>query len=228
MTKGRIIRGYLGIETTGIQPGQINARDGSGVPVVAVVPNSPAADAQIQRGDVIQKFNGHDVRNFTELRRLVSQAELDKKVDVQVARNGKPVTLSAKIKEEPANYGLARALPPDAPGQPAPSPDEPDADEPEQPDGSVLDSIEVRELTPQLAQRLGVPGDVRGVVVAQVGSEIGGGQLRAGDVIEAINQEQVTSVQDYQQAIQSLDPSQPQVLSVCRQRSRSFVVVKPR
>ena len=108
------------------------------------------------------------------------------------------------------------------------SPDEPDADEPEQPDGSVLDSIEVRELTPQLAQRLGVPGDVRGVVVAQVGSEIGGGQLRAGDVIEAINQEPVTSVQDYQQAIQSLDPSQPQVLSVCRQRSRSFVVVKPR
>ena len=228
LTKGRIIRGYLGIETTGIQPGQINTRDGSGVSVVAVVPNSPAADAQIQRGDVIQKFNGHDVRNFTELRRLVSQTELDKKVDVQVARNGKPVTLSAKIKEEPPNYGLARAVPPDVPGQRTPSPDEPDADAPEQPDGSVIDSIEVRELTPQLAQRLGVPGDVRGVVVAQVGSEIGGGQLRAGDVIEAINQEPVSSVQDYQQAIQSLDPSQPQVLSVCRQRSRSFVVVKPR
>jgi serine protease Do len=228
LTKGRIIRGYLGIETAGIQPGEISARDGSGVPVVAVVPNSPAADAQIQRGDIIQKFNGHDVRNFTELRRLVSQAELDKKVDLQVARNGKPVTLSAKIKEEPANYGLTRALPPGAPGQRTPSPDEPDADEPEQPDGSVLDSIEVRELTPELAQRLGVPGDVRGVVVAQVGSEIGGGQLRAGDVIEAINQEAVTSVQDYQHAIQSLDPSQPQVLSVCRQRSRSFVVVKPR
>ena len=114
------------------------------------------------------------------------------------------------------------------PGQGTPSPDEPDADEPEQSDGGVLGSIEVRELTPQLAERLGVPDNVRGVVVTQVGSEIGGGQLRAGDVIEAINQEPVTSVQDYQQAIQSLDPSQPQVLSVCRQRSRSFVVVKPR
>ena len=42
------------------------------------------------------------------------KTELDKKVDVQVARNGKPVTLSAKIKEEPPNYGLARALPPGA------------------------------------------------------------------------------------------------------------------
>jgi serine protease Do len=91
-----------------------------------------------------------------------------------------------------------------------------------------LGAIEVRDLTPQLAQKLGVPPGVRGVVIAQVGSDTGAGQLRAGDVIEAINQEPVTSVQDYQQALQALDPNQPQVLSVCRQRSRSFVVVKPR
>ena len=51
-----------------------------------------------------------------------------------------------------------------------------------------------------------MPAGVRGVVVAQVGSDIGAGQLRAGDVIEAINQEPVTSVEDYEQAIQSLDP----------------------
>jgi serine protease Do len=230
LKKGRIIRGYLGIETTGIQAGQMNAPDASGVPVVSVLPDSPAAAAQIQRGDIIQKFDGHDVRNILELRRLVSQVELDKKVEVQVTRKGKPVTLSATIKEQPANYQLARALPPPgAPGPQAPSPNEPDTDQPEQPNGGgVLDSIEVRELTPELGQRLGVPASVRGVVIAQVGSELAGGQLRAGDVIEAVNQEPVTSVQEYQQAIQSLDPSQPQVLSVCRQRSRSFVVVKPR
>ena len=227
LKRGRIIRGYLGIETTGMQVGPEGARDDSGVVVAAVVPNSPAAAAQIQRGDIIQKFDGHDVHNIAELRRLVSQVELDKKVDVQVARSGKPVTVTAKIKEQPENYGLARALPP---GQPAPSaPNEPDAGEQDQPPGGggALDSIEVRELTPQLAQTLGVPPSVRGVVVAQAGSGSGAGVLRAGDVIEAVNQEPVTSVQEFEQAIQSLDPSQPQVLSVCRQRSRSFVVIKP-
>jgi serine protease Do len=231
LKKGRIIRGYLGIETTAILPGQSNVQEGSGVPVVSVLPESPAAAAQIQRGDIIQKFDGHEVRNITELRRLVSQTELDKKVEVQIARKGQPMTLSATIKEQPANYQLARAVPPDARGrQGAPSPNEPDADEPESSErvGGALDSLEVRELTPQLAQRLGVPASVRGVVIAQVGSQLAGGQLRAGDVIEAINQEPVASVQEYQQAIQSLDPNQPQVLSVCRQRSRSFVVVKPR
>ena len=104
LKQGRIIRGYLGIETAAPQPGQPSASDDSGVVVAAVVPNSPAAAAQIQRGDVIQKFDGHDVRNIAELRRLVSQVELDKKVDVQVARNGKPVTVSAH------DQGTARGL----------------------------------------------------------------------------------------------------------------------
>ncbi|HEY1581761.1 MAG TPA: trypsin-like peptidase domain-containing protein, partial [Chthoniobacterales bacterium] len=76
LEKGRIIRGYLGIETTAFQPGQPNSGNGSGVPVVAVLPNSPAAQAKIQRGDVIEKFDGREVRNITELRRLVSQVEL--------------------------------------------------------------------------------------------------------------------------------------------------------
>src|SRR5438105_3654935 len=81
LKQGRIIRGYLGIETAAPQPEQASANDDSGVIVAAVVPNSPAAEARIQRGDLIQKFDGHAVRNILELRRLVSQVELDKKVE---------------------------------------------------------------------------------------------------------------------------------------------------
>ena len=228
LKQGRIIRGYLGIETVRTQPGPLGGSTDKGVVVAAVMPDSPAAEAQIQRGDIIKKFDGHEVHNITELQRLVWQVELNKNVEVQVVRDGKPVTLAAQIKEQPPNYGVAQATPPRQPS--SPSQDEPDADEQDQPPDAngVLDSIEVRELTPQLAQQLGVPAGVRGVVIAQVGSDIGTGQLRPGDVIEAINQNPVTSVQDYEETIQSLDPSQPQVLSVCRQRSRSFVVVKPR
>ena len=79
-----------------------------------------------------------------------------------------------------------------------------------------------------LAQTLGVPPSVRGVVVTRVGAGGGAGELRSGDVIEAVNQEPVDVVREYQEAVQQLDPSRPQVLSVCRQRSRSFVVVQPR
>src|SRR5436305_11920245 len=65
LKKGRIIRGYLGIQA------QVNPQDpienGEGVVVGDVVPGSPAADAHLQKGDVIRKFNGREVRNFQQL-----------------------------------------------------------------------------------------------------------------------------------------------------------------
>ena len=227
---GRIIRGYLGIETTPVDAVRGTQPDSPGVLVVSVVPNSPAAEAKLQRGDIIEKFNGHEVHNIIELRRLVAQVELDKKVELQLSRNGKPVTTSAQIREQPQNYETARLQPPNSRALPPPSPNEPE-DEDQQPGGaapneSAMGSIAVRELTPELAQSLGVPPNVHGVVVAQVGENAG--QLRPGDVIEAINQDGIESVQDFDKTVQSLDPSQPQVLSVCRQRTRSFVVIKPR
>ena len=227
---GRIIRGYLGIETTPADAVRGTQPDSPGVLVVSVVPNSPAAEAKLQRGDIIEKFNGHEVHNIIELRRLVAQVELDKKVELQLSRNGKPVTTSAQIREQPQNYETARLQPPNSRALPPPSPNEPE-DEDQQPGGaapneSAMGSIAVRELTPELAQSLGVPPNVHGVVVAQVGENAG--QLRPGDVIEAINQDGIESVQDFDKTVQSLDPSQPQVLSVCRQRTRSFVVIKPR
>ncbi|PYM01033.1 MAG: protease [Verrucomicrobia bacterium] len=72
LKKGRIIRGYLGIQAQ-VNPQNL-ASNGDGVVVGDVLPGSPAADAHLQKGDVIRKFNGRDVKNFPELRSLVAQA----------------------------------------------------------------------------------------------------------------------------------------------------------
>jgi serine protease Do len=235
LKQGRIIRGYLGIETPSPRPGPFGQTASDGVVVSAVMPNSPAADAQIKRGDIIQKFGGHDVRNIAELSRLVSQAELNKQVPLEVTRDGKPIKVTATIRERPEKYPLAQALPPNNQDPQPPSPNDnddqnqdQDRDQAAPSQGSgALASVDVRDLTPQLAQSLGVPPGVRGVVVTQVG-RIAALALRPGDVIEAVNQEPVTSIDDYESAIANLDPDQPQVLSVCRQRARSFVVINPR
>jgi serine protease Do len=226
LKQGRIIRGYLGIETPAIQRGQ-QEEESSGVLVTAVLPNSPAAEAQIQKGDVIQKFDGREVDNISELRHLVSQVELHKKVALDVLRNGKQIKVTAEIKEQPTNFQTARVNP----RQPRPLP--PRSQVPREPDdqrnesGGGLASIEVRELTPDLARTLGVPAGVHGVVVAQTDPNGGTAELRVGDVIEEINQQPISSVQDFEKVVQSLPPNQTQVLSVCRHRTRSFVVVRP-
>ncbi len=216
---GRIIRGYLGIQARAPQPGQTNSEEG--VVVDEVVPGSPAQEAQLQKGDIIRKFDHHDVKKFSELRSLVSQVELDKKVEVDVLRDGKPTKLTAQIKEQPLGYQAGRAAPPQTPSQQPAPPNE-------QQGGSVLASVHVGELTPELARKLDLPNGVRGVVVTNVDPDSGMAELQRGDVIEEINQQPVTSVSDYEKIVGSLDPNQAQVLSVCRHRARSFLVLRPR
>src|SRR6266852_2798691 len=103
LKQGRIIRGYLGIQTRALQPGQ-RSGETEGAIVDEVVPGSPAADAQLQKGDVIRKFNGRDVKSFSELRSLVSQVELNKKVELELLRSGHPMTITAPIREQPIDY----------------------------------------------------------------------------------------------------------------------------
>src|SRR6185295_12965096 len=116
LKQGRIIRGYLGIQSRPVSPNQPTDST-EGVIVDDVVPGSPAADARIEKGDVIRKFDGREVKNIAQLRSLVSQVELNKKVDLEVLRSGKPMKVTAEIKEQPADY-LTRG--PQQPSQPVP------------------------------------------------------------------------------------------------------------
>jgi len=218
LKNGRIIRGYLGIQARPITQG---VSETDGVIVDDVVPNSPAAEAKLKRDDVIKKFNGHTVRNITELRSLVSQVELNKKVELEVVRNGATQKVTAEIKEQPADYLTSRNNPrqPQTPQQPDDQQDQPD-------EANPLASVEVAEVNADVMKRLDLPNRIRGVLVTKVDGEAG--ELRAGDVIEEVNQQPVTSVAEFKKVVASLDPNGTQVLSVCRHRTRSFVVVRPR
>jgi len=218
LKNGRIIRGYLGIQA---RPTTQGVADNDGVIIDDVIPNSPAADANLKRDDVIKKFNGHTVRNLTELRSLVSQVELNKKVGIELIRNGSTMTVNTEIKEQPADYLTSRN------NREPQTPQQPDNQQQDQPDeANALSSVEVADVTADVVKRLDLPNRIRGVLVTKVDGEVG--ELRAGDVIEEVNQQPVTSVSEYKRIVGSLDPNGTQVLSVCRHRTRSFVVLRAR
>ena len=222
LKQGRIIHGYLGIQMRVAQQGQV-IPSADGVIVDEIVQGSPAEDAHIQKGDVIRKFDGHEVKSFTDLRRLVSQADLNKKVELEIVRNGKPMTVSTQIKEQPAGYQTGQVAP-----QQAPPPIQQNPDDEDNESSNGLSGIQVGELTPALARQLDLPNGIRGVVVTNVDNSSGAAELQKGDVIEEVNQQQIGSVADFNKIVSSLDPNQPQVLSVCRHRARSFLVLRPR
>ncbi|MDQ6912042.1 MAG: Do family serine endopeptidase [Verrucomicrobiota bacterium] len=224
LKQGRIIRGYLGILMD-------QRTETDGVPVQQVIKDSPAAEAQIQPGDVIKKFDGRDVHNFQQLRTFVSQTEVNKKIELEISRSGKPVKVTTAIKEQPTDYLTAGPAPrqpqQQIPQQPPATPQTPQFPDPDDlQDQAPLAGVEVQELTPDLARSLDVPNSVRGVVVTKVDDP--SGELRKGDVIEEVNQQPVNSVADYRKVVASLDPQGTHVLSVCRKRTRSFVVLRSR
>ena len=222
LKQGRIIRGYLGIQSRAIQPDETSL-DTDGVTVAEVMPGSPAAQAGVQPGDVIRKFDGREVKNFTALRTFVAQTPLNKQVELDIVRAGKPVKMTTKIKEQPIDYQTS-VVPPGQ-KQPQQRPGQPSDQEAA---AGPLASIHVEELTPETARQLDLPANVQGVLVSGVDPDSGVAELQNGDVIEEINQQPVTSVADYNKIAAALDPSQPQVLSVCRHKMRSFLVLRPR
>src|SRR5207244_7026869 len=118
------------------------------VVVDEIVPGSPDEDAHLQKGDVIRKFDGHELKTSTDLRNLVSQVDLNKKVELEIVRDGKPMTVATQIKEQPAGYQTGRVGP-----QPTPS-QQPGEEENET--GRGLAGIHVGELTPQLARQFDI------------------------------------------------------------------------
>ena len=223
LKQGRIIRGYLGIQTRALQPDETSS-DADGVTVADVMPGSPAAQAGVQPGDVIHKFDGRDVKNFSALRTFVAQTPLNKQVELEIMRGGKPLQMKTQIKEQPIDYQSSGVTP----RRNQPQPQRPGQPNDQEAAGGPLASIHVGELTPETARQLDLPANVQGVVVNGVDPDSGVAELRKGDVIEEVNQQPVTSVADYNKIVASLDVSKPQVLSVCRGRMRSFLVLRPR
>jgi serine protease Do len=210
-TRGKVVRGWLGVEIQEVTP-ELAQSFGLAKPEGALVANvekdAPAAKAGIKRGDVIIKFNGRDVHEQHELPTLVAETPIGKKVDVEVIRGGKHLTIPVTIGELKENE-MASAR-----GQ-------------EQP-GSGW-GLQVGEITPDLAREFNLQSD-KGVVIRQVKPDSPGAEagLEQGDVILEVNHAKVNSLKDFMaQAKEAKDQKKPALLLVQRGNMTLYTVIKP-
>jgi serine protease Do len=91
----------LGLAVIDIEP-QVREElglEGSGGALVSEVTGGAAQNAGIRRGDIVQMFDGVDVRNARHLRSLIDQAEDKRTVAVLVRRGDSPLFLALRLQD---------------------------------------------------------------------------------------------------------------------------------
>ncbi|HTS94663.1 MAG TPA: PDZ domain-containing protein, partial [Stellaceae bacterium] len=185
--KGKVSRGWLGVQIQELTPAiakSLGLPNDHGALVADVNAGSPAEKAGIKQGDVILEFNGHEIVKLRDLPVVVAETSVGSSATVKVWRRGQEMTLNPTIVEQASspqdvstNKGLGN---------------QPSEDVPQ--NASAL-GLKLVPLTPELRQQLKVQQNVRGVVVTSISdsSPLADSDLRAGDIIVAINQEPVSS-----------------------------------
>ncbi|SFM55175.1 serine protease Do [Ectothiorhodospira mobilis] len=109
--KGHVTRGWLGVliqEVTRELADSLGMDRPTGALVAQVLPDSPAKAAGLQAGDVIISFNGHEIPRSAALPPVVGAAPVGEGAEVEILRDGEPMTLEVTIEELPEEEKMAR------------------------------------------------------------------------------------------------------------------------
>jgi serine protease Do len=216
---GSVQRGWLGV---GIQPvtPEIAAAIGLGKPMGALVSqveaNSPAARADLRKGDVIIGYNGETVENLHDLTRLVADTPAGRRADVVVWRDKSKATLRVEIAKQKSDQEEA------ADEVPAPA-------SVEGTDVKALGAT-LAAITPETRQEMDIPDSVNGVVITDIDSDGSAAEegLRPGDIIEQVGQKQVHTPAEVGAIVSAAMAAKQDdvLLLVNREGNEVFVAVK--
>lgn len=193
-TKGEIIRGWLGVKVQIIDEKikkSMGLPDQKGALVAEIMKDSPADKAGIKVGDVIIKFDGKDVLNMNKLPRIVADTPINKKVDIEIIRNGKTMILKAtteKPKVDPFNEE---------------EPNEEKQEAESKAKAKVVLGLRVDNINQSIISRFRLDSGIIGVVIVSIEKDsiLADSGLMAGDVIQRVNQMPITSVDEFIEAI---------------------------
>jgi serine protease Do len=197
---GDVRRGMLGIGAQDITPDLATAfklASTSGAVVTLVKTNSPAQKSGLQVGDIITSINNSDIKNANDVVNTVGFLRVNTKVNIDLLRNNKKISLSSTLTDPKALKDANNALDPYF-------------------YGVALKNFSL--LSP-------IHGEVKGVLVVSVEPDSHAWQadLRAGDVITSANQQKTPQIGDLQKV--ASDAKDSVLLNVLRGPGAVFLVV---
>jgi len=201
--KGRVSRGWLGVLIQDVNSAlaeSFGMKRPRGALVSRVLPDSPAADAGFEVGDIILSFNGEKVVRSKDLPPLVGRTPVEQEAKVKVLRKGKHKNLRVTIGELPEEDEIQVAA-----GKPKPEKQ------------NRLDIV-VTDLTDKQRLKRDIKEGGVLVVAANRGAAAKAG-ISKGDVITMLNNISITGVEQFNELLEDLPSGKSIPVLVHRLRS---------
>jgi serine protease Do len=223
--KGRVTRGFLGVEVADLTPdllvGFALKAGTKGALVQGVKPRSPAAKAGIEAGDVIVQLDGKPIDSSGALTRAAALVSPGQSATVVVLRRG-----AAGVEQK--SLVLKAGVRPEDEAQPSGPSGEPEGGElSKEPPPTPKLGVTLQRVTRELQDQLGLEGD-EGVVVTHVAPDGPADHvnLRRGDVILEVNRKPVKKPDDVAAIIAKLKENDVVLLRVRRGDQASFLTLR--
>ncbi|MCU0881791.1 MAG: Do family serine endopeptidase [Hyphomonadaceae bacterium] len=180
LADGRVVRAWTGVRGQTVDADMartLGLERPGGVLVAEVWPGSAAADAGLQRGDVILTLGGVSVADSSGLRYLAATKAPGQEVTFGVRRRNADLQLTGRLSPPP---GEARPEPTALSAR------------------NSFNGAAVAALNPAMAEELGLDPFLRGIAIVQIGrgSQAQRAGFQPGDVVLDVNGEPVTTLDE--------------------------------
>ena len=209
-TTGRVSRGRIGVviqEVTKELADSFGLPRAAGALVNSVEKGGPADKAGIQASDVILKFDNKEIDSSNELSRIVAATRPGSKVPAQVWRKGERKDLQVTVGETPDERGAQRRQ------------------QGKKPSGETLGKLglTVSEVGAEQRRELNVAG---GVLVENAEGVSARAGIRRGDVILAVNNQEIKSVEEFTRLVAPGDKPRTVALLVKRGEGSIYIPLR--
>jgi serine protease Do len=208
---GKVVRGYVGVEAQEITPATAEAmhlKVNAGALLAGIQPNSPASDAGLQPGDVIQAVNGTKIENPKELAVNVASIQPGDEAHLNVLHDGQSKDITVKVATLPNDQVASNNV--------------------QSGDHHAQIGLALGPLSPDVRNQLDVPDGTNGAVVqgVQPGSPAEAAGLQPGDVIVGVGTHPVSNPAEAARAMRTaLNTEHALALRVIRNGQPVFVGV---
>jgi len=200
---GRTKRGWLGVQ---IQPvtkdfaeslGLSNQR---GAFVSNVAPNGPSKKAGIEEGDVILKFNNIEIKNMSDLPRVVAESDVGSMAIVEIWRKNKIIEIKVKLGELPEKIYVDR-------------------------EKSTPNEIEELEII-SLGLKIKKTADNEGVLISNIDNTES--KLLKNDIVVEVNREKISNPKQFEFLVEEIKESgrKSLLLKIIRNKETLWVSIK--